>query len=212
MTKINKFASIFAAVGALLALGAVALSLSKLTAPPVLMAVPKEAAVVSEEVMGYLANGEYQQVEMRLYGTPDLGMNREPQEEAGQLIWQAFTQSMEYNFTSQVYATESGLARNVEVTTLDIASVTENLQERSETLLSQYVEKAKDVSQIYDENNEYREDFVMTVLRDAVKQSLAEDARYTTREITLHLIYQQDLWWVVPDASLLQVISGSTAG
>lgn len=212
MITTKKIAALFGIAGVLLALWTVKLSLDKLAAPPVLVTVPEEAAAASEEVMDYLANGVYAAAQTRLYGNPDLGMDRQPKDEAGQLIWEAFTDSMEYRFTSDVYATQNGLARNVEVTTLDFDSVTANLRERSENMLAQRVQQAQDVSQIYDENNEYREDVVMEVLREAVEQSLAEDARTLSREITLQLTYHKGQWWVMPDAALLQVISGNTAG
>jgi hypothetical protein len=100
----------------------------------------------------------------------------------------------------------------VSITALELASVTENLKQRSQELLARRVEKADDVSQIYDENNEYREDFVMNVLFDAVYQSLQEDTRLATEVVTLNLVYRQGQWWVMPDANLLSAVSGGIAG
>lgn len=86
--------------------------------------------------------------------------------------------------------------------------MTVNLKERSQTLLEQRVAEAVDVSEIYDENNEYREDFVMAVLRSAVEDALKEDARKMTVELTVKLSYQDGSWWVVADEALLDAISG----
>lgn len=91
---------------------------------------------------------------------------------------------------------------------MDVTSVTVNLKERSQTLLEQRVAEAVDVSEIYDENNEYREDFVMAVLRSAVEDALKEDARKMTVELTVKLSYQDGSWWVVADEALLDAISG----
>ena len=103
---------------------------------------------------------------------------------------------------------EQGLAQDVSISCMDVTSVTVNLKERSQTLLEQRVAEAVDVSEIYDENNDYREDFVMAVLRDAVEDALEEDARMMTMELTVNLSYQDGKWWVVADEALLDAISG----
>lgn len=212
MNKIKSFPLLFALVGVLLALGALVLSIGWREAPPVLVMAPEAAEVRSEELMTALAEGDFAKAQTILYGNPDLGVDRQPKDEVGQLIWDTFCSSIDYAFTGELYATDKGLARDVAITTLDIASVTGTLKERSQVLLEKRVESAEDVSQIYDEKNNYREDFVMDVLYDAATESLQEDARYLTREITLNLVYQQGSWWVMPDGALIQVISGSTAG
>lgn len=212
MKRSNLLSGIFAAAGILLALIAVILSLTNLKASPVLAAVPEDAAACSDAIMSALARGDFAKAEKLLYGTPDLGVDRKASDEVGELIWDAFVDSIEYEFTGDFYATDSGIARDVTITALELASVTENMGQRSTALLERRVANAEDVSQVYDENNEYREDFVMNVLFDAVYQSLQEDARYVSQDVTLNLVYQQGKWWVMPDQEFLAVISGGTAG
>lgn len=91
---------------------------------------------------------------------------------------------------------------------MDSASVTANLRERSQALLNQRVEEAEDVSEIYDENNEYRESVVMEALQEAVKAALQEDAETVTVSLTVNLKYQNGTWWVVVDNALLDAFSG----
>jgi hypothetical protein len=67
------------------------------------------------------------------------------------------------------------------------------------------------MSEVYGPNNDYREDFVMAVLRDAVQEALAEDAKSTTVSITLELVYADSQWWVVPSDELIRAISGGIA-
>lgn len=212
MRRNNILAAAFAVAGMVLAVGAVMLSLNKMEASPVMLAAPEEAYTTADALMNAFAEGNFTEAETYLYGTPSLGVDREAADPVGQLIWDAFADSIDYQFAGEVYATDTGLARNVSITTLDITSVTQTLKERSEVLLEQRVALAEDVSQIYDENNDYREDFVMDVLYDAATQSLEEDARYLTEEITLNVVFRQGQWWILPDHSLLRVISGGTAG
>ena len=202
----------FAAAGLTLAAVAVALSLTRLWAAPVLISVPEDAAQCAQDLMDAVSRGDYEAAGELFYGTPDLGADRQPADEVGQMIWKAYEKSFSYEFVGEFYATDTGVARDVSITALELASVTENLKQRSQDLLERRMEKADDVSQIYDENNEYREDFVMNVLFDAVYQSLQEDTRLATETVTLNLVYRRGQWWVMPDASLLSAISGGIAG
>jgi hypothetical protein len=163
---------------------------------------------VNSGIMDAVAEGDYEEASQSIYGTPDLGVGREAADHVGILIWDAFEGSVTYELLGECYTTDQGLAQDVTITCLDIASVTTNLKERSQTLLEQRVAEAADVSEIYDENNDYREDFVMEVLHDAVVDALEEDARNMTMELTVNLSYRDGKWWVVADEALLNAISG----
>lgn len=211
--KLSKlFSGIFGLAGGVLAVLAVLVSLSALDASPVLLAAPEDALAQSEAMMEAITQGDFAQAGQKMQGQPDLGADREPADEVGAMIWNAFVDSIRYEFTGECYATDSGVARDVTIETLDISSVTASLRQRSQSLLNQRVAEAEDVEQIYDDNGDYREDFVMEVLHDAARQALEEDAVSTSKEITLNLVYQQEQWWVVPDAALLSAISGGIAG
>lgn len=211
--KITKlFSGLFAALGVMTMLVTAVVSLSSLNRMPQLLTPPEAALAQSEAVMEAVAQGDYTAAGNRMYGQPSLGVDRDPADAVGVLIWDAFVDSFTYEFTGDCYATDSGLARNVTVTTLDISSVTANLKARSEALLEQRVAQAEDVTEIYDQDNNYREEFVMQVLYDATVQALQEDAAYLTQELTVNLVYQQEQWWVMPEQPLLRAISGGIAG
>lgn len=202
------FSVLLAAVGLSAAAAAVYLCLQFVDAKPMLLTPPDEARNRVVALMDAVSEGDYQQASQSIYGTPDLGVNREAADEIGVMIWNAFEGSISYELLGDCYTTEQGLAQNVSVTCLDVTSVTVNLKERSQTLLEQRVSEAEDVSEIYDENNEYREDFVLAVLRDAVADALKEDAKQRNVELTVNLSYQDGQWWVIADEALLNAISG----
>lgn len=177
-------------------------------AKPMLLTPPDVARSKVIMMMNAVSEGDYEEASQSIYGTPSLGVDREAADEVGALIWDAFRNSISYELQGECYTTEQGLAQNVSITCMDVTSVTVNLKERSQTLLEQRVEEAMDVSEIYDENNDYREDFVMAVLRDAVEDALVEDARMMTMELTVNLSYQDGKWWVIADEALLDAISG----
>ena len=155
-----------------------------------------------------LCEGDYETVTDCLYGSPVLGLDRLPQDAVGQMFWQALTDSYTYELRGDFHATDSGVAVNATISAMDISSVTVNLRERAQKLLEQRIAEAEDTSEIYDSNNEYKEDFVMGALYDAALAALEEDAGSVSWDVTLNLIYKDGQWWIMPEQTLLQAISG----
>ena len=209
MKALKVIASVLlAALGLSAAAAAVYLCTQFVGAKPMLLTPPDVARSKVIMLMNAVSEGDYEEASQSIYGTPSLGVDREAADEVGVMIWEAFRGSITYELQGDCYTTDQGLAQDVVISCMDVTSVTENLKERSQTLLEQRVTEAVDVSEIYDENNEYREEFVMAVLRDAVEDALEEDARRMTVELTVNLSYQDGKWWVVADEALLDAISG----
>lgn len=205
------FAVIFGIVGLVLMLGTTALCLMSLDEPVKLTEIPQGAQACSEEMMAAIDAGDFAAAAKRMYGQPDLGVEGTPADAAGAVVWNAYLESISYEFAGNCYATDSGLARDVSITTLDIPSVTEKLNSRASALLTQRVNAATEMAQLYDEENNFRADLVAEVLEEALNQAIAEDAKTVTREVTLNLIYRDGQWWVVPDQALLTALTGGVA-
>lgn len=199
---------IFAIVGIAAAAAAVYLGLSNRDTDPVLLAPPEAAKQQVEGLMDAVCAGDYTAASAYLQGQPNLGVDREATDEVGVLIWNAFCDSMSYELVGECYATEAGLAQNVKLSYMDITSVTAVLKERSQALLEQRVAEAENLNEVYDENLQYRESFVMDVLYDAAAAALEEDAATMTAELTVNMIYQDGTWWIIADKDLLDAISG----
>ena len=209
--KIAKFVGIlFGLAGTVLMAGAIAVCLMSLDAPVKIVEYPQAALERSEEMMDAVEKGDFTTAAKYMYGQPDLGADRSAEDAVGQLVWAAFVDSIGCEFQGECYATDSGIARKASITTLDISSVTVNLRERSQKLLSERVEAATDVTELYN-GDEFREDVVMEVLKQAVAQALREDAKAVSRDVTMNLIYRDGQWWVVPDQALLKAISGGVS-
>lgn len=205
---IGFFSGLFGFLGIALAAAGVYLALTNQNAGPVLKEQPESARVRVSTMLDALCDGDYAAVSDCLYGTPSLGMDREAADEVGRLFWNAMADSYTYEILGDFHATDSGVSMDVTITALDIDTVTVNLRERAQTLLEQRIQEAEDTSEIYDENNEYREDFVMDALFDAAQDALEQDAGTVTWNITLNLIYEDGQWWIMPENALLQAISG----
>ena len=174
---------------------------------PVLLGTPEGAMEQARGLMDAVCRGDYDRAGELLWGSPRLGLDREPADPVGQVLWEGFQESLQYEFPGACYASDRGVAWDLRLTRLKFASVTEPLGDRSRQLLEQRVAQARDVSEVYDENNEYREDVAREVLVEAAWQALEEDAETETLELTLHLVYEDGQWWVLPERDLLNAIS-----
>lgn len=189
---------------------ALAAAAAGLLASPMLLKAPEEASQQVETLLNAVSRNDYAAVSSCLAGHPTLGMEREPANAVGQLVWQSFTSSFRYSLSGEFYATDNGLSQDVTVEFLDISGITDGLNERAQTLLAQKVQEAEFTWEIYDENNEYREDVVMEVLAQAIAESQEQNHKTISVPLTLNLVYQEEQWLIVADNALLSVLSGNT--
>lgn len=206
--KIGFFSGIFGFLALALTAAGIFLAVSSREASPVLAKQPEAARVQVQTMLDAMCDREYAVVSGCLYGTPDLGMEDQAADPVGQLFWDALGESFRYEMAGEFHATDSGVSLNVRISALDLSSATANLRERAQKLLEQRIAEAEDPGEIYDANNEYREEFVMNALYDAAMQALAEDAQEISWELPLNLIYENGQWWIMPEPELLKALSG----
>lgn len=197
--------SLFAAVFAGIALWAAILFPGQ---NPMLLQPPAEAVALAEELMEAVCGGDFEMAETMLYGQPDLGAGRQPSDAAGVMIWNAYVDSLDYELMGDLYATDTGLVQDVKIIFMELPAVTANLSARTHQLLKETIAAAEDVSELYDEKNEYREDLVMDILHRAVAQALEEDVRYSYRIVQLKLVFRDGQWKAVADRHFLDAVSG----
>ena len=205
------FSAFFVVLALIAAVATIGTSIYAMNASPVLIQASEDALDTVDILMEAVSEGNYNAAGAIMYGMPDLGVH-EAADAVGQLVWDSFVSSISYELVGGFHATDSGLAQNVKITSLDMKGVASKLGTYAEELLTKRVAEAEDMDQVYDENNEYREDFVMSVLLDAAEKALEEDAVYTEQEITLNLVFKQGQWWVMPEPPLLKAISGGISG
>lgn len=206
-TLISRICGILAAV---LLVTAIALSVLGQNAPVRLLSAPRDAEALTVSLMDALCRGDYQAAGSLMYGKPDLDAQQAPDTALGRLLWDAFTDSLSYTFPGSCYATDSGVARDVTVTYLDIPSVMEPLNARAQAILEQQLAAAD--AQAYDENGTLREDFVSQIMCQAAQEVLSQGDYRTETTVTLNLFQQEGKWWILPDQALIRVISGGVAG
>ncbi len=198
----------FCLAGTAAAAGALYLAKTYPDATPILLSPPDAAQARLTAMLDAVCQGDYAQAGGYLLGNPSLGAEETPEDALGLLLWNSFLGSMDYALAGDCYTTQDGLAQDITFSYLDLTSVTANLKTQSQQLLEQRVSEAEDMSEIYDENHEYREDFVMDILDDTARAALERDAKTASVALTVHLKHQDGQWWVVADTALLDAISG----
>lgn len=203
------FAGVFAVLAICAALLTVYLGFAYKDANPMLLEKNYLAQSQAVAMMNSLCKGDFDSAGQRMLGQPRLGVDREPADDVGKLLWETYVDSFSYELDGDCYTTDSGLAQKVKLTCLDLDSATDGLHEATVKLLEERVENAEDYDLIYDENDQYRQEFLMAAVYDAA-EALLENAEMKTLELTLNLSYQDGQWWVVADNALLDVLSGGT--
>lgn len=207
--KLRKWTSaLFLLTGILILAGTAVLSFHSLNAPARLLGTGEAAKMVTEDWAEALNRGDYAAAGALMYGQPSLEPDRASAYEAGDILWRAFRESLKCSFPGEVYATESGIARDMTVTALDISAVMGSLEGKMDSLIASRAEE-EDPDVVYDENNAYREEFVMSVLCEALEDALRRQDFSVQRTVTLKLVCEDRQWWLLPEQELIRILSGT---
>lgn len=177
-------------------------------APPVMAEYPAAAQETAERFMAAICAGEFGEAQTMLLGQPELGADWTPTQKVGAQIWTSIIDSSDYMMQGECYPVEGGVAQNVTFLCLEISSVTENLGVRTERMLEERVAQAENAADIYDEQNNYREELIFEILEEVMEQALWEDSRYVEQELTLNLVWREGQWWILPEQKMLSALFG----
>lgn len=205
---IRVLSGLFAVLGLTAAALGIWLGLGSVDAAPVLLREPEAVPERVEQMLELVSAGDYNGAGKLMQGQPDFGADREAADETGRILWDAFVSGFSYRLEGECYATDSGVAQDVVITRLEPDSVTAGLRDRIRSVLEKRLETAEDVSEVYDENNNFREEVVAEALLEALKEAIREDASYTSVTVTVTLVWRDGSWWIVPEEGLIRAITG----
>ena len=203
------FANILLALGLAIALAVAGLAILAKDSSPQMLLSPDGAKRTADKMMAAFCDGDYAAASAFIYGSPSLGSEPENSNLAVELIWTAFRESMEYEISGECYVRESGVSVDVTLRALDPSAVILSMEGHAKELLGRRIAAAEDVSELYDADNNFRQEIIDKVLRDATMQSLADNKTYQEYIVTLNLIPEQGKWWVLPDEALQNALSGA---
>lgn len=202
------FGKLLAALGMAILVFTAALAFANRNAPVRLTQPPEEARECTQFLADAVNAGDLAAVGQLIYGQPTLEAQPELENAFYDAIWQKYLSSLQWSYESDCQATDSSLCREATVTSLDIATLLPLVQERYETLFPVLAEK-KGPEAVYNEDHSYRQDFVMEVLLESLRQVLRKPMPQLTRNVTVHLVYREAQWWIQPDSALMDIFSGS---
>lgn len=202
------FAVIFACIGVAFLVGSMGFLLLNRNADVRIKELPQEAVAVSDAFAQALNAGDLEAAALLIYGQPDLGTGVVPENPESALIWDAFRSSISFEYSENLTVEQSTLIRRGSITVLDVSAVLAKLPELVQSLLDQRIAAAEVLSDIYDEQNEFREELVDEVLQEALRQSISQDGEPVTTEVSLKLVKRDGHWWIVPQQNLLQIFTG----
>ena len=102
--------AVFGVLGILLMVATAAVSIASRNAQPRMLESPEAASAQAQRMMDALCAGDYEAAQSCIYGRPDLGAG-EPEDAVSKLLWDAFTDSLSYEFTGLCRVTDTGFAR-----------------------------------------------------------------------------------------------------
>lgn len=193
-----------------LLIGTVYLAVSARNAAPLLVSSMTDAQGQTQALMDAVCSRDYAAAEELLSGDLTLTPDREPTNTLSKTLWDAYGNTLSYEFRGDCYATDYGLFRDVTVTFLDIPSIMADIQSHSAVLLAN--KAIADPSNAYEADGSYREDFVLNALAEEASLLTDSDAYLITRNLTLHLVGDGSQWLIQADQSLMTVLAGGMGG
>ena len=205
--KINSFWGLLAIVfgcGAIL-LTAVGCSVGTVYAKP-----SGDPRAVAAGFLDALVTGEYDRAYVLMKDHAGLGLEKEPESEAAQLVYAALKDSYHYELVGDCQATMLEATQRVSMRYLDVAKLTGDLGDLTQEKLKTIVQ-TRNRDQVYDDNDQYLPAVTQEAYTAALKQVLKNAKRcYTTVEFDLALEYHGGKWQVLTAPELLVALTGGT--
>lgn len=184
------------------------LALEHWTDLPVFLQKPQAAEDRAQELLKAVKDGRYEDAQAMFLGSVDLGMEREVDNAMSRALWQVYRENLEFTPAGELYATEAGVARDYTVRYLDPEALLAPLEGRAKIIMEYRVENATYMDEIYDGNNEYRQDLVTDVVKTAFDQLMEEEKLpLLEKAFTVELVYADGQWRVVAREELLKALT-----
>jgi hypothetical protein len=211
MNTAKRLSNFFGILALVLILLTVLITFLSLNAPVRVIGGDKAAEKQTAALMDAICSKDYDLASTLLVGNPQLKAQGDPESDVAALFWDAYRNSLSYEFAGGCYSGGSGMRRDVTVTMLDIPAMMQTLKEQFPAVLNAEVESTDDAL-VYNTDGTYRDDFVMKILIREVEALLQTAPQYTSRTVTLQLSSRNGQWLIQPDQMLMSILTGSIGG
>ena len=178
---------------------------------PVLLKTDQGAQDRCRDFAQCLREEDFEGLSQTLLGTPQI-TQYSGEEALAQRIWQAYVSSMDCTLEGGLYGTDQGLAQNITLEALDLEDLGARLEEKVPLLLEARMEEARDIQELYDSRNGYRQEVIDQVLLQALDEVLSQNPQTRETTLTLRLCRSRGQWLIQPEGDLIRFLSGNIAG
>lgn len=178
---------------------------------PVLLKTDQGAQDRCRDFAQCLREEDFEGLSKTLLGTPQI-TQYSGEEALAQRIWQAYVSSMDCTLEGVLYGTDQGLAQNITLEALDLEDLGARLEEKVPLLLEARMEEARDIQELYDSRNGYRQEVIDQVLLQALDEVLSQKPQTRETTLTLRLCRSRGQWLIQPEGDLIRFLSGNIAG
>lgn len=167
-----------------------------------------EAENAARGLMEALVQGNLEAAGGYILGTPQFTVPDQSAQSAEGLLWQYYYDGLSYTLDGGLYPGTRGLSQNVTVTLPDLKAVTERMGVLAPEILTERIQAADSMDEVYDDQGGYRQDVTEGVILKAAKKAMEGPVEIRQQTLTLSLCYVNGSWWVRPDQRLLDLLSG----
>ena len=175
--------------------------------------VAKPTGDPQETVEGFFDNligGNYSEAYACLSDYSDLGLQNEPGTEEGRLIYDALRKSWSYTITEPCTQEKLKASQRLSLRYLDLNAVEEDAASRVDEILNGIVQ-SRSMAEVYDENNNYRQEVTDEVYLTALSQTLEKASSfYKVSDFTVNLTYDGGKWLMATSPELISALLGGS--
>lgn len=202
------FAVISLAIGLLLGSFTFCMAQAAPEVRPEILELDPAAGETARGLLDAVARGDLAQAGELLLGGPQLTAPERNDRDPAWLLWRYYYDNLTVGAEGEVYAAQ-GLRQDVVFTVPDLNRITERIGALAPEILTQFMESAEDVSQVYDETGGYRQELTEQVLLEAARRAMAEPVILKEQRLSLGLAYEDGRWYVRTDQALLNILAGA---
>lgn len=159
-----------------------------------------------------VAEENYEKAYGCLSGYDSLGLENTPEDAYAAAFWKIVRENTSWESASDCKVNGTEAKAEVTVISPDLNLLVDGLAEDVNERIGQKIEEAVTLDGIYNEDKSYKQEFIMEVYDEVLKERLQETEYPLRRDtVTVSLTYSDKKWMILPDAELMNALTGGAA-
>jgi hypothetical protein len=159
-----------------------------------------------------LCLNEWEEAASYVRGGPDLKLDRLPEDPLEREIWETYLLSWAWSMGEGGMNGSVSAWQTVQFTAMRPDVFTDGIDDDVKTILAGWVNE-RALSEVYTDDGQFREDVVREALDQAVRARLTRPQDYlASTPVTLELAFENGAWYILPEESLWNALSGIPEG